>query len=196
MQSLSPRSIRQHRGAASLVYSTLLGASTVTSTGSAIAVDAAGDAYVAIQSNAGYPNTTGAYNYKGYISDAYTLGAHVTTVNPTGSALTYSAYIGPGAVTGIAVDTNLDAYVTGSVYADDFPTTAGAYQTSYPGGFVSELNPAGTALVYSTFLSGPSGAYSPSSNTVFPQSIAIAKSCASVCAAYVSGYTNAADFPR
>ena len=68
-------------------------------------------------------------------------------------------------------------------------------QTTYPGGFAAELNPGGTALVYSTFLSGPSGAYSPASNSVFPQSIAIIPGCASACAAYVGGYTSASDFP-
>jgi hypothetical protein len=182
-------------GAASLVYSTLLGATTISSAGAAISVDAAGDAYVAVQSYAGYPTTTGAFQYNGAISDTYSLGSYITKVNPTGTALLYSAYLGPGAITGIALDTSLDAYVTGTVGADDFPTTSGAYQTTYPGGFVTELNPAGSALVYSTFLSGPSGAFSPGSNTVFPQSIVITPACASACAVYVGGYTSATDFP-
>jgi hypothetical protein len=182
-------------GSASLVYSTLLGTSGISSIGTAIATDASGNAYVAVQSNQGYPVTTGAYSYAGGYSDAYTPGSYVTKINPTGTAILYSAYLGPGAITGIAVDTSLDAYTTGSVYADDFPTTAGAYQTSYPGGFVTELNPAGSSLLYSTFLSGPSGAFSPASNSVFPQSIALAPGCASSCAAYVGGYTSATDFP-
>jgi hypothetical protein len=182
-------------GTASLVYSTLLGASAIQSAGTGIAVDTSGDAYVAVQSYQGYPQTSGAFAYTGPNLNSYTLAAYVTKVNPTGSGLLYSALLGPGAVTGVAIDTNLDAYVTGTVAADDFPTTSGAYQTSYPGGFVAELNPAASALVYSTFLSGPSGAFSPSNNTVFPQAIALAPGCASTCAAYVSGYTYATDFP-
>ena len=182
-------------GAASLVYSTLLGSTGIQSAGTGIAVDASGDAYVAVQSYQGYPQTSGAFAYKGANLSTYTLAAYVTKVNPTGTALLYSSLLGPGGITGVAIDTSLDAYATGSVAADDFPTTSGAYQTAYPGGFVTELNPAASALVYSTFLSGPSGAYSPSSNTVFPQSIALAPGCASSCAAYVGGYTYATDFP-
>ncbi len=182
-------------GAASLVYSTLLGATGIQSVGAGIAVDASGDAYVAVQSYQGYPQTSGAFAYTGANLGSYTLAAYVTKVNPTGTGLLYSALLGPGTATGIAVDTSLDAYVTGVVGADDFPTTAGAYQTSYPGGFVAELNPAASALVYSTFLSGPSGAFSPANNSVFPQSIALAPGCASSCAAYVGGYTYATDFP-
>jgi len=182
-------------GTASLVYSTLLGASTITSSGAAIAVDAAGDAYVAVQSYQGYPVTTGAFAYTGSNASPYLVAAYVTKLNPTGAGLLYSALLGPGTATGIAVDTTLDAYVTGTVGADDFPVTSGAYQTMYPGGFVAELNPAGSATVYSTFLSGPSGAFSPSSDSVLPQSIALLPGCASSCAAYVSGYTTATDFP-
>jgi hypothetical protein len=182
-------------GAASLVYSTLLGATGIQSAGTSVALDASGNAYVAVQSYAGYPVTTGAFSYPGAYSDAYTTGVYLTKVNPAGSALAYSTYLGPGAITGVALDSSADAYVTGAVYAEDFPTTAGAYQSSSPGGFAAEINPGGTALLYSTFLSGPSGAYSPTSNSVFPQSIAVLPGCASSCAAYISGYTTAIDFP-
>ena len=182
-------------GVASLVYSTLLAGTAIQSVGTGIAVDASGDAYVAIESYQGYPQTSGAFAYTGANLSSSTVAAYATKVNPTGTGLLYSALLGPGAATGIAVDTNLDAYVTGVVAADDFPTTAGAYQTVYPGGFVAELNPAASALVYSTFLSGPSGAFSPSNNSVFPQSIALLPGCASSCAAYVGGYTYATDFP-
>ena len=160
-------------GAASLLYSTLLGASTITSYGSGVAVDVSGDAYVSVDSYQGYPQTSGAFAYTGSNASPYILAAYVTKLNPTGTGLLYSAALGPGTATGIAIDTTLDAYVTGTVGADDFPVTAGAYQTMYPGGYVAELNPAGSAMVYSTFLSGPSGAFSPASDSVFPQSIAL-----------------------
>jgi hypothetical protein len=65
---------------------------------------------------------------------------------------------------GIAVDASGAAYVTGETYSSNFPTTAGAFQTTTGGGdcggylcpdaFVTKLNVAGSALVYSTFLGG------------------------------------------
>jgi len=182
-------------GAASLVYSTIVDAVNVQSYGSSVAVDGSGDAYIAVLANQGYPLTSGAYNYAGLVSDANTEGAFVTKVNPTASALLYSAYLGPGTANAVAVDGNGNAYVTGTVLAEDFPTSAGAYQTSYPGGFVTELNAGGSSLVYSTFLSGPSGAFSPAGVSVTPQQIVIPAGCASGCSTYIAGYTTAVDFP-
>src|SRR5207249_866877 len=86
--------------------------------------------------------------------------AFVTKLDPTGSALVYSTFLGGSALDegrGIAVDALGNAYVTGSAGSTDFPTTAGAFQVSLGGGsdaFVTKLNPAGTALVYSTYLGG------------------------------------------
>ena len=57
----------------------------------------------------------------------------------------------------IAVDTSGNAYVVGETISSNFPTTAGAFQTTNGGGqdaFVTELNPTGTALLYSTYLGG------------------------------------------
>ena len=58
--------------------------------------------------------------------------------------------------------------MTGTVSMEDFPTTTGAYQMIYPGGFASELNPAGNTLVYSTFLSGPMEVATPVSIAIEP----------------------------
>jgi len=93
--------------------------------------------------------------------------AFVTKLNPTGSALVYSTYLGgPGCAIGtsIAIDSAGSAYVTGSA-GPGFPTTAQAFQTSYGGSgntslgdaFVAKLNATGTALVYSTYVGGFSG---------------------------------------
>jgi hypothetical protein len=178
-------------GAASLVYSTLLGGQYTYLNG--IAVDALGNAYVAAgNSSCAYlPNTPGAFAYSG-INTASQCG-YITELNPTGTATVYSAYLGPGTPTAIAVDASQDAYITGGyIQADDFPTTSGAYQVSSPDGFVAELNPTG-GLVYSTFLSGPSG--TAGAGKVGPSSIALLPGCVSACSAYVSGQTFAADFP-
>jgi hypothetical protein len=95
----------------------------------------------------------------------------VAKLNPTGSALIYSTYLGGGTVgghgtssggTGIAVDANGDAYVTGWTNSTTFPTANPVQATNSSGNFdsfVTELNPAGSGLLFSTYLGGSSGAY-------------------------------------
>src|SRR2546430_8546692 len=66
--------------------------------------------------------------------------AFVTKLNPTGAALVYSTYLGgtnSDVSLGIAVDSLGQAYVTGRTSSANFPTTAGAFQPSFPGGFFS-----------------------------------------------------------
>src|SRR5437879_10397533 len=77
--------------------------------------------------------------------------AFVTKLDPTGSALLYSTYLGGSDYDwgqGIAVDADGNAYVTGETRSIDFPTTAGAFQTTSRGSdaFVTKLNPNGSAL--------------------------------------------------
>src|SRR5262249_28234220 len=96
-------------------------------------------------------------------------------------------HIGGDYALGIAVDADGNAYVTGQAASMDFPTTLGAFQRTRGGAgvsaFVTKLNSAGTALVYSTYLggSGPDLGY------------AIAVDCAGH--AYVTGATASSDFP-
>ncbi len=85
----------------------------------------------------------------------------MTKFNPTGSGLVYSTYLGGNNLDvgyGIAVDGSGKAYVTGYTQSTNFPTTSGAYQGAFGGGyhdaFVTELNSTGTALLYSTYLGG------------------------------------------
>ncbi|HEY8874161.1 MAG TPA: SBBP repeat-containing protein, partial [Stellaceae bacterium] len=80
-----------------------------------------------------------------------------------GSGLLYSTYLGGSGLDvgyGIAVDAAGDAYVTGFTNSTNFPTTAGAFQTTFAGGgvdaFVTKLNVAGSGLLYSTYLGGSS----------------------------------------
>jgi uncharacterized protein (TIGR03437 family) len=131
--------------------------------GNAIAVDAAGNAYLAGNTDTyDLPTTPGALLGLG-------VGAFVAKVNAAGTALVYLTYIGPGynpvspntnpanSVTGIAADAAGNAYVTGSTFDDLFPATAGAYQAVLAGGtdaFAAKLNPLGTAMVWATYLGG------------------------------------------
>jgi Beta-propeller repeat len=173
-----------------LVYSTYLGSGSGYNSGRGIAVDAAGNAYVTggTQAPANYPTTPGAFQpaNAGLYSNAF-----VTKLNSTGSALVYSTYLGGSGSfydygTGIAVDAGGNAYVTGNAGSTDFPTTAGAFQTTLAGAgkaFVTKLNPAGSALVYSTYLGGNGG----------ESGGGIAIDTAGN--AYVAGTTQSANFP-
>jgi hypothetical protein len=143
-----------------LVYSTYLGGGS-DDAGHAVAVDAAGYAYVVGNtSSTDFPTTAGAFQTTSPGRVSNTLVPFVTKLDPAGSALAYSTYLGgstDGQAISIAVDGAGNAYVTGLTSSTDFPTTAGAFQTTRAGGtdaFVTELNPSGSALVYSTYLGG------------------------------------------
>jgi hypothetical protein len=119
----------------SLVYSTLLGG-TEGDYGRAIAVDAAGQATIVEHSN-GPP----------------TADAFVARVNVSGSGLVYWAELGGSGddfAYAVALDSQSNAYVTGSTASVDFPTTAGAYRRSPARGFLSKVGPSGT-IAYSTY---------------------------------------------
>ena len=155
-----------------LVYSTFLGGTGYGAKGTGIAVDSLGDAYVTGSSNTtDFPITNGAFQTTNYAAaavdgnpDAFASNVFVTKLNPTGTQLVYSTYVGGSTDdygTAIALDGAGDAYVTGSTYSKDFPVAGNAYQPTNlayaneaSAGFVTEVNPTGTALVYSTFLSG------------------------------------------
>ncbi len=139
-----------------LVFSTYLGGD-LPNVGMDMAIDGAGNTYVAgYTSSLNFPTTAGAwdetFNDLGY-SDVF-----VTKMNAAGTGLIYSTYIGGGYWDfgkGIAVDGSGNVYVTGSTESDNFPITAGAYDTGHNGSsdiFVTKLNPTGSGLVYSTYI--------------------------------------------
>jgi hypothetical protein len=171
-----------------LVYSTFLGGSNDDG-GRGIAVDSSGSAYVTgITGSPNFPTTVGAFDTT--LNALGTFDAFVTKLNPSGSALVYSTFLGgtgPEFGDGIAVDTSGSAYVTGSTSSPDFPTTVGAFDTTQDVGssdaFVTKLNPSGSALVYSSFLGG----------TQLDQGNDIAVDPNG--SAYVTGFTLSANFP-
>jgi uncharacterized repeat protein (TIGR01451 family) len=144
-----------------LVYSTYLGGSGGGEGGGGIAVDAAGNVYVTGSTlSTDFPTTPGAFQ----TSLQGNSDTVVTKLNPAGSGLVYSTYLGGSGDEnggGIAVDAAGNAYVTGSTGSTDFPTTPGAFQSAFQGGgsdaVVTKLNPAGSGLVYSTYLGGSGG---------------------------------------
>jgi hypothetical protein len=137
-----------------LIYSTYFGGNN-RDTGNDIALDQAGNAYITGLTDSGdLPTTPGAFRTT--IPGGDEFASFVMKLNPSGTALVYSTFLGPGTSNGIAVDPEGNAYITGQAVAG-FPITLGAFQTVSGGNseaFVTKLNTTGTALVYSTFVGG------------------------------------------
>lgn len=169
------------------VYVTYLGGNAVDE-GYAIATDTAGNAYVTGQTNStNFPLQSPLRSSNGG-SSGPNVDAFVTKLNPVGSALVYSTYLGGSATdegTAIAVDSSGNAYVAGFTGSTDFPVVnpMQLHLASADDAFVTKLNPAGSALVYSTYLGGGSE----------DQAYGIAIDQAGN--AYVTGRTNSSDFP-
>jgi hypothetical protein len=162
-----------------LAYSTYLGGSSRDGA-YAIAVDSEGNAYVTgVTNSTDFPTTPGALQKT-------CCGAFVTKINPGGVGLVYSTYLGGTNIGyGIAIDTAGNAYVTGSTRSTDFPTV-NAIQPTFGGvedGFLTKINAAGSALVYSTYLGG--------SDFDWSQGVAVD----TAGNAYVTGITASPDFP-
>ncbi len=179
-------------------YSSLVGGGF--DTGLDIAVDSSGSAYIMGQTfSDNFPTTSGALR-DAPIEGKTTVDAFVTKLNPSGSGLVYSTFLGGGAteldgsvVGGIAVDQSGNAYITGATWSDDFPiknafqpeNASAVANTLGLGGdaFVAKLNPTGSALVYSTYLGGKSA---DAGHDIAVDSFGNA---------YVTGATGSDDFP-
>jgi uncharacterized protein (TIGR03437 family) len=141
-------------GGTALTYSTLIPAGVA-----GLAVDAHGLAYFeGTDVDGTFPATPGVLQ----TSSAGTSDTVVGELNAAGSALVYGTYLGGSGAEyagGIAIDGQGNAYVTGQTWSTDFPATAGSYLTTRPSAnlysvFVAKLNPAGTDLIYATYLGG------------------------------------------
>ena len=167
-----------------LVYSTYLGGSS-DEFPRGFAVDASGNAYVTGSTlSTDFPTASPIQaSNAGGASDTF-----VTKLNAAGSALVYSTYLGGTALDTarwIAIDSSGNAYVTGETRSTDFPTVS-PFQAANAGaadGFVTKLNAAGSALVYSTYLGGNSD----------DQPFIITVDASGN--AYLAGRTNSTNFP-
>ncbi|UJA19073.1 hypothetical protein HJD18_01865 [Thermoleophilia bacterium SCSIO 60948] len=150
-----------------LAYSTYLGGADADYIND-IALDGSNNAYLVGDTISNDFPTQGAYQGTkgGPTSGDYDRAdAFVTKLNPSGSALIYSTYLGGernDLARGVAVDASGNAYLAGETRSDNFPVTQGAYQTTpgrtggYADAFIAKLNPSGSALSYSTRLGGTS----------------------------------------
>ena len=178
-------------------YTTFLGGNSAE-TGAGIAVDAAGNVFVAgTTQSPNFPTTSGAFDRTGAASNF--ADVFVSKLNAAGTALIYSTFVGGSNMefgNRLAVDAGGNAYVTGTTKSSNFPTTGGAFDrthnippncprcaTDVTDGFVFKLNAAGSALRYSTYLGG--------TEDDSPRGIAVDGSGN----AYVTGETLSGDFP-
>ena len=158
-----------------VIYSTYLGGS-MQDGGNAIAVDAAGNAYVAgYTASPDFPVTSGAYQTTDKVTNQPSFRqftTFVTKLNPSGSGLVYSTFLGGSKcdcsapftqgqeqATSIGLDSSGNAWIAGFTFSTDFPTTPNAVQTANPeasqqafANFLTKLNSSGSALDYSTYL--------------------------------------------
>jgi uncharacterized protein (TIGR03437 family) len=187
----------------SLAYSTFLSGSMIqigyapggilesSLSPSAIAVDAAGNAFLGGCSNSSaLPPTAGAYSNSG--------SAFVAKLDASGSKLTFVTYLGgSGAsdiVHGIALDSGGNIYAAGTTGSADFPVTAPFTHTGVgadgdSGAFLVKLDPAGAHAAYSAVLGGTS----PIAGSGFSGATAVAVD--STGSAYIAGFTTATNFP-
>jgi len=190
----------------SLIYSTYLGGNG-SDYAAGIAIDSGGNAYVVGSTfSPNFPTvpTTTATSTVAAFQTTYggNGDAFVAKLNAAGSVLIYSSYLGGAAADSaqaIALDGSGNAYVTGSTQSPDFPTANplqvgdASCKTTVVNGvntticsstvFVAKVNPAGTELVYSTYLGG--------SGSDIGSAIAVDGSGN----AYLTGYTLSIDFP-
>jgi uncharacterized repeat protein (TIGR01451 family) len=186
-----------------LSYSTYLGGGTpvgpyATTSANAIAVDGNGSAYVTgSTATSDFPTTP--YAFQGTNHSTSGSNAFVAKFSLDGSTLLYSTYLGgSGGETayGVAVDSAGDAYVTGTTRSTDFPTVSPFQATGHWNtffccsntSFVTKLNATGTGLVYSTYLGSGTGGGEVGD---VARGIVVDGSGN----AYVTGYTDSADFP-
>ena len=175
-----------------VLYSTYLGGSG-GDVAYGIGVDSSGDAYVGGETNStNFPTLAPVQSSNGGNGDGF-----IAKLNPDGTQLIYSTYIGGAgadSVAALAVDSKGDAFVTGQTTSTDFPimpvstptSTTTAFQTVYKGNgdaFVAELPSTGDKLTYSSYLGG--------SEADFGLGIAVD----SAGNAYITGSTQSPDFP-
>ena len=133
--------------------------------GQGIAVDSSGYVYVTGQTWAVDFPTQNPYHAA---NNSPTWTAYVTKLNPTGTGVAYSTYLGGSGndeADAIAIDAGGNAYIVGQTFSGDFPTTPGSFISKCPiqGGtitycetngasFLTKLSADGQSLVYSTYL--------------------------------------------
>ena len=136
-----------------LSYSSFLGGSGADA-GNDIKLDSAGNIYIT------GGTTSPEFPHKGNISQKGSFDVFVTKLNPSGTSLIFSTFIGAAgndSSLSIALDGSNNVFVSGVTDSPDYPTTVGAFQGtlgSNQSAMVTKLNAAGDTILYSTYLGG------------------------------------------
>jgi pimeloyl-ACP methyl ester carboxylesterase len=192
-----------------LLYSTYLGGTAIANTeygqgdyGHAIAIDSQGDAYVTGWTySSNFPVTNGAYQITNKAAANSGATGFISKLNSNGTVLIYSTFLGGSTLDdpiSIALDSHNNVFTAGFTFSTDYPTTAGALQTTNNSGsrgawntFVSKLNSNGSGLVYSTYLGG-SGEYGSTLDGNYAGPYVAVDGTDD---AYVESYAQSSDFP-
>ena len=148
----------------------------------AIAVDGDGNAYITGTAGVGLPTLKAMQPALAGGTDAF-----VARLDPTGSTLIFSTYLGGGgddAATALGLDASANIYVAGTTRSTDFPqkNPLSAQFGSTASNFVTELNSDGSALVYSTYFADA-------------QTSVTALSATATGIVYLTGTTSSTSFP-
>jgi len=182
------------------IYSTFLGGAGDT-VGTGIAVDAAGNAYLA-----GYTKNSFNFPVVNAFSPSFSgvQDAFIAKLNPTGSALVYSSFLGGSdkdEAHAVAIDPQGNAYIAGTTYSNDFPVVRafqpnkGVLNTSINNAFIAKVDPTGSVLVYSSYLGGnPISCSICSLSGDDDNGLAIAADAAGN--AYMAGQARSPNFPQ
>jgi hypothetical protein len=169
-----------------IAYATYLGGTGYDEI-TALAADGAGNTYVAGRTQSIDFPTANAFDptFSVYLGcqECSQPDAFVAKLDPTGSQLLYSTFLGGYAddiATGIAIANDGTAYVTGTTSSYDFPLEGAINSFRFADGFVTRLNVAGNDIAFSTFLSGNS--------TDHPTGIAV-----DATGIYVAGWSRSTD---
>lgn len=181
-----------------MIYSTYLGGNGPDQ-GNSIAVDEAGNAYLAgATSSPDFPTRNALQPHSGGSSGVnFYDDAFITKLNPSGTALAWSTYLGGSGdenASSVRVDAAGHAYVTGQTTSSDFPTFrpvqavyGGPPTGSIPGSsgdaFVVKLTANGRAFIYSTYLGGSKDEWGFSIGLDRFNNV------------YVTGFTRSPDYP-
>ncbi len=168
-----------------VVFATFSGA-TADSWGFTATYNDAGDFYagglVNVAPGESYPTTTGAFQ-AGYgggsantgmssLYSKYPCDISISKFSAAGNALLFGTYLGGSnneQPHSMVVDSSGNLIIAGRTYSSNYPVTAGSYDNSFNGVadiVVTKINPAGTALLGSTFIGG-SGADGVNVHTVY-----------------------------
>lgn len=175
---------------ARLVWAVYIGGSR-TDVATDLALDRAGNLLVAGYTDSlDFPTTSGAFRTSAP-GDGISPDGFVLKLNPQGTGLIFSTYLGGidvDRIYGLALDREGNAYLAGATASDNFPSTRGSYRSTRCAGFgldafLAKLNAAGSTLLYMSFLCG----------SAHEEALDVAVDAQG--GAVAVGYTTSSDFP-